>query len=32
MPLLIDAHGVTDIETLLAELIAIREFMEERHV
>lgn len=30
LPLLIDMHGITDIDTLLAELVAIREFLEER--
>lgn len=29
LPLLIDIHGVTDVETLIAELVAIREFLEE---
>jgi len=30
LPLLVEVHGVTDIETLIAELVAIREFMGER--
>ena len=30
LPLLIDVHGVTDVETLIAELVAIREIMGER--
>lgn len=30
LPLLIDVHGITDVDTLLAELVAIREFLEER--
>lgn len=31
IPLLADLHGVTDLETLVAELIAIREFMDEQN-
>lgn len=27
LPLLAEVHGVTDIETLIAEMVAIREFM-----
>jgi len=30
LPLLVEVHGITDIETLIAELVAIREFMGER--
>ncbi len=30
LPLLAEVHGVADIETLIAELIAIREFLEDR--
>jgi hypothetical protein len=26
LPLLVDVHGITDIETMIAELVAIREF------
>lgn len=29
--MLIDVHGITDVETLLAELVAIREFLDERN-
>jgi len=31
LPLLVDLHGVTDVETLIAELMAIRGFLEERN-
>jgi hypothetical protein len=31
LPLLVDVHGIADVELLIAELVAIREFMEERN-
>ena len=30
LPLLVEVHGVSDVETLIAEMVAIREFMGER--